>query len=486
MGVVVAAHHLELDQPVAIKVLHENAGNYQESAERFRREARVAAKIQSDHVTRILDVGEMASGARYMVMEYLVGQDLGAELQQRGAFSIGEACGLMLEALDALERAHAAGIVHRDIKPENLFLVRRPDGSLRLKVLDFGISKQMGEAEELSLTKTSEWIGTPLYMSPEQMESPRLADARSDIWSLGAVLYELISGKPPYEAESLPQLCSLLLMREPLDIRQQRPGIPDQLAEIIMGCLKRDVSLRIQSAAALAEALSQFATRITGSGRRTSKLHQTKLEVQTVSTSQVRALGLSANQVNTANDHLDRTSTHPFTTRTVDSAPPEKRSSLRFIVPLAAAAIAVCTAAVFLSQNSVNEAQPHLVGVPAQTLSDTPPISEASAPKVEKSEPRTETESPSAPGDEANSHEGLPVRHDASEPAARETATQETAPKVREATQANSQAKRPTRASNQRASDSEPREKNEWLGGNRRIRGFRGPTLTFRRRSFIF
>ena len=459
MGVVVAAHHLELDQPVAIKVLHEGAGNYQESAERFRREARVAAKIQSDHVTRILDVGEMASGARYMVMEYLVGQDLGAELQQRGSFSIGEACGLMLEALDALERAHAAGIVHRDIKPENLFLARRPDGSLRLKVLDFGISKQMGEADELSLTKTSEWIGTPLYMSPEQMESPRMADARSDVWSLGAVLYELISGKPPYEAESLPQLCSLLLTREPVDIRHQRPGIPDQLAEIIMGCLKRDVSLRIQSAAALAEALSQFATRITGSGRRSSMLAQTELGTPTVSTSQVRALGVSAQQINTTNVHLDRTSTYPFTSRTMASTPPEKRSSLRFVLPLAAAVIAACAAAVFLSRSSVNEAQPHLVGLPAQASSDTSPVSEAETPKVEQSEPRAETESPAAPGDKASPQTDLAIRTEAQEPTAPETATKTTAPEVKEAPPANPQAKRPAKASGQRASDEGPPSK---------------------------
>lgn len=391
MGVVVAAHHLELDQPVAIKVLHEGAGNYQESAERFRREARVAAKIQSDHVTRILDVGEMESGARYMVMEYLVGQDLGAELQQRGSLPVGEACGLMLEALDALARAHAAGIVHRDIKPENLFLTKRPDGSHRLKVLDFGISKQMGEADELSLTKTSEWIGTPLYMSPEQMEAPRKADARSDIWSLGAVLYELISGKPPYEAESLPQLCSLLLTREPIDIRFQRPGIPDELAETIMGCLRRDVSLRIQSAGALAEALAGFATSISSSGRRSSMLAQTEFGGPNLSTSQVHAIGIPERRVATTGAHLDRTSTHPFTSRTLSSTPRGTRPRINFAVLVAAAVIAVSATFAFINRAQTSEEHPDRAPVHGSVTSQTSsPIQETRVelPRVEKSEPR--------------------------------------------------------------------------------------------------
>jgi serine/threonine-protein kinase len=142
MGVVVAAHHLELDQPVAIKFLLEGLADKEEGAERFRREARAAAKIHSDHVVRVLDVGGMADGVRYMVMEYLEGSDLAQELAERGPFPLGAACGFILEAIDAVGHGHAVGIVHRDLKPANLFLANRPDGSRRIKVLDFGISKR--------------------------------------------------------------------------------------------------------------------------------------------------------------------------------------------------------------------------------------------------------------------------------------------------------------------------------------------------------
>ena len=268
MGVVVAAHHLELDQPVAIKFLLENVADKEEGAERFRREARAAAKIHSDHVVRVLDVGVMSDGIRYMVMEYLEGRDLAEELLDHGPFPLGAACGFILEAIDAVGHAHAVGIVHRDLKPANLFLAKRPDGSRRIKVLDFGISKTMGAStgEQLSLTKTSAWIGSPLYMAPEQMQSARDVDARADIWSLGAILYELIAGSPPYEAESLPQLCNLLITTDAPSIQTKNPSVPDDLAEAIMNCLVRDRAHRTSDVGELAKVMVRYATTITGSG----------------------------------------------------------------------------------------------------------------------------------------------------------------------------------------------------------------------------
>ncbi len=268
MGVVVLAHHLELDQPVAIKFLLEGMADKEEGAERFRREARAAAKIHSDHVVRVLDVGVMADGVRYMVMEYLEGRDLAAELQDRGPFPLGAACGFILEAIDAVGHAHAVGIVHRDLKPANLFLAKRPDGSQRIKVLDFGISKSVGSStgEQLSLTKTSAWIGSPLYMAPEQMQSARDVDSRADIWSLGAILYELICGAPPYEADSLPQLCNLLITTDAPSIQTRNPGVPDDLAQAIMDCLVRDKQKRTADVSELAQVLIRYATTITGSG----------------------------------------------------------------------------------------------------------------------------------------------------------------------------------------------------------------------------
>lgn len=268
MGIVVAAYHLELEQPVAIKFLLDTMTDREEGAERFRREARAAAKIHSDHVVRVLDVGVMNDGVRYMVMEYLEGRDLAEELQERGSVPLGTACGFILEAIDAVSHAHAVGIVHRDLKPANLFLARRPDGAQRVKVLDFGISKTMGATtnEQLSLTKTSAWIGSPLYMAPEQMQSARDVDARADVWSLGAILYELLVGAPPYEAESLPQLCNLLITTDATPVQLRNPQVPDDLADTLMGCLVRDRDKRVSTVGELGRAVARYATTITGSG----------------------------------------------------------------------------------------------------------------------------------------------------------------------------------------------------------------------------
>lgn len=278
MGVVVAAYHTELEQPVAIKFLLDDLQGSAEGAERFRREARAAAKIQSDHVVRVLDVGVLDSGERYMVMEYLDGHDLAEELAARGQLPVGVAAGYLLEALDAVGHAHAVGIVHRDLKPANLFLARRPDGRTRIKVLDFGISKTFGAASsaELSLTKTSAWIGSPLYMSPEQMQSARDVDHRADIWSLGAILYEMIAGRPPYLADSLPQLCNLLLTRDPEPITDLVPGVPLELADAIHRCLARNLDERMRSTADLARVLGRFATTTTGSSMAPQLLARTE------------------------------------------------------------------------------------------------------------------------------------------------------------------------------------------------------------------
>ncbi len=270
MGIVVAAHHLELDQPVAVKFLLDDVARNVEGSERFRREARAAAKIQSEHVVRVLDVGVLDSGERYMVMEYLDGHDLAEELRQQGQLPTETAVRYLLEALDAITQAHATGIVHRDLKPANLYLARRPDGIRRIKVLDFGISKSMNGTtggEQLSLTRTSAWIGSPLYMAPEQMQSARDVDARADIWSLGAILYELLTGRPPYPAESLPQLCNLLLTTDVQPLRELRPDVPPSLNDVVMHCLTRPVDQRLSSAPELTAALIKACPLALGSGR---------------------------------------------------------------------------------------------------------------------------------------------------------------------------------------------------------------------------
>jgi serine/threonine-protein kinase len=268
MGIVVAAWHLELDQRVALKFLLPELVERGDAAERFRREARAAARIKSEHVVRVLDVGNWEGNAPYMVMEYLDGRDLSAELRERGRIPVQDCVDYVLQAIEAVAEAHALNIVHRDLKPENLFLARRVDGGRTVKVLDFGISKTMiiGGSAEQSLTQTSTIMGSPFYMSPEQMRTPRNVDVRSDIWALGAILYDLLCGQPPFVAETIPQLCTMMLESEPLPIRGLRPEVTAELEAVIMRCLAKDLSKRWSSVADVGQALLRFASR-------SSKIH---------------------------------------------------------------------------------------------------------------------------------------------------------------------------------------------------------------------
>ncbi len=263
MGVVVSANHIHLEQRVAIKFLLSDVAEFGEAAERFRREARAAAQIQSDHVARVLDVGSLDGTVPYMVMEYLKGEDLGQVLGEGHPLEIRDAVRNILEACEAVAQAHAAGIIHRDLKPANLFLAERPDGSRRVKVLDFGISRSISDSSggDLRLTSTSTLIGSPLYMSPEQMRCPRDVDARTDIWSLGAILYEMLVARPPFEAETLPQLCELVLTETPPRLSQLRPEIPPDLEAAVHRCLERERDDRWPNVTALVEALTPYQTR---------------------------------------------------------------------------------------------------------------------------------------------------------------------------------------------------------------------------------
>jgi eukaryotic-like serine/threonine-protein kinase len=260
MGVVVAATHLQLDERVALKFLLPDALANPEAVERFAREARAAVKIKSEHVARVSDVGTLESGSPYMVMEYLHGEDLAAWVRRNGAMAVPEAIEFLLQACEAIAEAHALGIVHRDLKPANLFVTRRVDGSPCIKVLDFGISKLTvpGAAPELGMTKTSTVMGSPLYMSPEQMSSSRNVDMRTDIWALGVILYETLTGRVPFEAETMPQLCGMILQDPPRPIHQLRPDLPQALQHVVLRCLEKNRELRFHNVAELAYALAPF------------------------------------------------------------------------------------------------------------------------------------------------------------------------------------------------------------------------------------
>jgi eukaryotic-like serine/threonine-protein kinase len=262
MGVVVLAHHLQLDERVALKLLLPEALGSAETIERFVREARAAVRIKNEHVGRVTDVGTLDNGAPYMVMEYLEGEDLARWLKNKGALPIEQAVEFVLHACVAVADAHALGIVHRDLKPANLFCVRRSDGQLCIKVLDFGISKLIdvaGGTPSLELTKTNTLVGSPLYMSPEQMQLSRSVDARTDIWALGVVLFELIAGRPPFQSDALPDLVIKIANEPPPPLRALRPDVPAELEKIIGQCLEKDAARRYANVADLAVALLPFA-----------------------------------------------------------------------------------------------------------------------------------------------------------------------------------------------------------------------------------
>jgi eukaryotic-like serine/threonine-protein kinase len=262
MGMVVSAMHIHLDERVAIKFLLPEALMNAEAVARFGREARAAVKIRSEHVARVTDVGALETGAPSRVMELLRGQDLSALLRDHGALPVSLAVQYVLQACEALAEAHAVGIVHRDLKPANLFLTTRADGSHCIKVLDFGISKVTsvsGSGSDMGMTRTQSIMGSPLYMSPEQMASAKDVDQRSDIWAIGTVLYELVTGRVPFEAETMPQLCTLILHAEPPPPRSIRPEIPPDLEKAIARCLKKDRNQRYPNVAALAADLAVFA-----------------------------------------------------------------------------------------------------------------------------------------------------------------------------------------------------------------------------------
>ena len=256
MGCVAAATHLGLEQRVAIKFLLARYASNPQHVMRFEREAKAAARLKSDHVTKVLDVGVLPSGTPYMVMELLEGEDLAARLQH-GPLSVADAADILLEAGEGLAEAHRAGIVHRDLKPGNLFLARQSDGSTRVKVLDFGISKIV-DGPGTDLTKTSTLMGSPLYMSPEQMMSAKGTDARSDIWALGCILFECVSGRPPFLAETLPEVCSLILASPPAKLREVAPHLPAELETAIERALVKQPDGRYADLGEMADELAPF------------------------------------------------------------------------------------------------------------------------------------------------------------------------------------------------------------------------------------
>lgn len=261
MGYVISARHVELGEMVALKFLRPEALAHAELVERFAREARAAAKIRSEHIANVFDVGALEDGTPYIVMEYLAGKDLADYLHQEGALPISIAVEYVMQACEALAAAHAHGIVHRDIKPENLFLTQQAQGMPIIKVLDFGISKIALPRGKRDLVRTQMALGSPVYMSPEQIRSSDQVDPRSDIWAIGCVLFELLTGVTAFDEPSLLELSAAILEREPVPLQTLRPDATPELEDVVLRCLQKDPAQRYQNVAELAAALYPFGPR---------------------------------------------------------------------------------------------------------------------------------------------------------------------------------------------------------------------------------
>jgi serine/threonine-protein kinase len=261
MGAVYAAEHQILGQEVALKLLLDDGAHDSASVQRFVNEARAAAKIQGEHVVRVFDVDTLPDGKLFIAMELLNGEDLGAVLQREGTLQPSLAVDYVLQAMEALAQAHKLGIVHRDLKPPNLFVVTRPDGEQVIKVLDFGVAKVRNQPNvDAASTHTTAVFGTPFFMSPEQIRSAKAADAQSDLWSLGVILFNALTGTLPFQGETFGELCFSIIEHPAPSVDSLRPEISAELSAVISRCLERDKEKRFRSAGELAAALRPFAS----------------------------------------------------------------------------------------------------------------------------------------------------------------------------------------------------------------------------------
>jgi len=266
MGLVLSAVHQQLHERVALKFLTGSADRVPAARSRFMREARITAKLRGEHAARVSDFGTLDDGTPYMVMEYLDGTDLRMVLMGGQRLSVELAVHYIVQACEGLAEAHALGIVHRDLKPSNLFLTKRPDGTDLIKIVDFGISKVRSaqDAHDVELTAAGAVLGSPKYVAPEQLRDSGNVDARADVWSLGAILYEMLAGRPPFDGDSTASLCYLILSQEPPPpLLGEVEGVTEALEQVVFRCLARDVNERTPDVAALIADLSE-ATGIEG------------------------------------------------------------------------------------------------------------------------------------------------------------------------------------------------------------------------------
>lgn len=261
MGTVVAAEHLTLQHMVALKFMRAKAMEYDDGIQRFLREAKIVASLRSENITRVMDLGQFPDGTLYMVMEYLEGIDFKTLVRDHGPLGVEDSVDYLLQVCSGLSEAHDSGIIHRDLKPANLFLTQRPTGAVLIKILDFGISKlgPFGANDGLE-TEQFGTMGSPPFMSPEQTKSLRDTDARSDIWSLGVILYHLLSGTLPFKADNTAETVVQILSVPMPSLRERAPWVPASLERVVSRCLTKDPDARYARVSQLAAALMPYAS----------------------------------------------------------------------------------------------------------------------------------------------------------------------------------------------------------------------------------
>jgi serine/threonine-protein kinase len=400
MGVVVAATHLDLHELRAIKLMLPTALENAEAVERFMREARAAARLRSEHVAKVHDVGHLENGAPYMVMEYLSGADLGQVLKQRGPLPAHEAALYAIQVCSALAEAHSSGVIHRDLKPANLFLSQRPDGTPCIKVLDFGISKVTGAGSDFEMTKTHAVLGSPQYMSPEQMRSSRSVDARTDIWSLGVILYKLVTGKAPFRGQNITELISAVLEGAPPAPSTRCAGLPLGLDDVIARCLARKPEGRYGSVNELAAALLPFAPAGAGAAvdpmarLLASVAPETRARLDSVLTTSTPPLRFpSSGMISSATPAPGVTSLQPPAGEPTQASwgkTSSARSSRSRVVIALAAALGICGVLALVIRGVLGRDQPpaEADAAPAIAVLSAAPAVTAPAPRVEPAAPQ--------------------------------------------------------------------------------------------------
>jgi serine/threonine-protein kinase len=256
MGAVFEGENTRISRRVAIKVLHGAALGNPETVQRFEREAQAAGRIGSDHILEILDLGTLPDGARYMVMEFLNGDTLSTRIRKAGALPPATVVYLIRQALVGLGAAHQAGIVHRDLKPDNLFVLNEKAGNRDfVKLIDFGISKFNSLGGDMSMTRTGAVMGTPYYMSPEQAKGSGQVDHRSDLYAMGVIMYEAVTGSVPFNANTFNELLFKIVLSDPPPLSQVAPHVDPRFAAVVAKAMAREPSDRYGSAAELIQAL---------------------------------------------------------------------------------------------------------------------------------------------------------------------------------------------------------------------------------------